>query len=109
MYVHEGLEGLEALPSWLTNLGATLLSATHVSIPTPTGIPIVVNLGDAAQLEALKRSLLGTRIQVGATRPSPLDQARTAVEKDLPGGWWTIGLGAAALAGGFLWVVTRRH
>lgn len=95
MYQTAGLGFSLKPPKWLRDLGAKVIGQTKVSVPTPAGVPITVDMGDPAQVEALRRALLGARFQVGQTQPT-FPEFSTAVQS-VPGGWATI-----AVAGGLL-------
>ena len=86
-----------ALPDWLTKLGASLIKGTTVSIPTPAG-PVTVDLGNPASVAAAKAAVTGTKLSIStAPKPTtPVQAVNAAVTQNVPGGWLTIGLGAAA-------------
>ena len=87
-------------PSWLTKIVGAAVHGTTATIPTPTGVPITVDLGNPASVDAARRALAGTKLSttVGTQAPTLAQQANQAVEGSVPGGWVTvIGVGLAAL------------
>jgi hypothetical protein len=105
---------LGALPKWLTppqsvrdlvkGIVGAVVSSTSVTIPTPSG-PQVFNVGNAADLEALRRIISGAKLNVpppppiGTTRQLGINEV---VRSSVPGGWLTIaavGLGLAVMLG----------
>lgn len=83
-------------PQWLRDLGARVISQTHVSVPTPAG-SVVVDLGDPTQLAQIRQAITGAQVQVGPRAPSPLEQLNAGVGTAVPGGWGTIAVAAGAL------------
>jgi hypothetical protein len=90
-------------PRWLRDLGAQILSETHVQIPGPGGIPIIIDLSNPAQLDQVKRMLLGTRVTVGQPK-GPIDRLATEAEK--PANLALI-LGGVAAVGGAIWLLSQ--
>lgn len=96
-------EGLGfSLPSWASNIVGAVLRGTQVTVPTPAG-PLTFNLGNPADVAALKQLVTGTTVQVTRRPPppsSPIEQAQAFVQEKVPGGWLTVagvGLGAVLL------------
>lgn len=85
-------------PAWLRNIVGSVVSGTKVSIPTESGIPITVDLGDPEAVAKLKAMILGAKVStsVGTPRVSTMDRINTGVES-IPGGWFTVA--AAAVVG----------
>ena len=94
-------------PSWLRNIAGAVMKGTQVSVPTPAGVPIVVDGADPNALKKVLDALKGTKIstQVGTPRPSLPQQAENAIES-IPGGWFTV---AAVGLGVLLLVKAARH
>jgi hypothetical protein len=95
-------------PKWLRNLGAKLISQTHVAVPTPAG-PKTFDLSNPDHLAELKSLVTGTHVTLGPTPPTMVDQFESAganvgkVVESIPGGWITI----AAVGIGLLLIVPR--
>ena len=87
-------------PAWLKKIAGSVVHGTTATIPTPTGVPITVDLGNPASVDAAKRALAGTKLstRVGQSGPTLAQQADAAVTGTVPGGWLTlIGAGLAAM------------
>lgn len=87
-------------PAWLRKVAGTVIHGTTATIPTPTGVPITVDLGNPASVDAAKRALAGTKLSTSVGQPAPTfaQQADAAVSGTIPGGWLTlVGAGLAAL------------
>lgn len=89
--------GLSGIPSWLQAIGNKIVKGTTVTVPTPAG-PVSIDLGNKASVDAARRALTGTRVSTSvANKPaSPIEQFSDHVENNVPGGWLTVGLAAAA-------------
>ena len=88
------------LPAWLRKIGGAVVPWITATIPTPTGVPITVDLGNPASVDAAKRALAGTKLSTSVGQPAPTfaQQADAAVAGTIPGGWLTlIGAGLAAV------------
>lgn len=84
------------IPDWAKKAGAYLVSATKVTVPTPSG-PITVDLSKPEQVAALREALAGAQLTVGGRRGDPgMLTIGQRIEDAIPGGWVTIGVGAAA-------------
>ncbi len=92
-------------PKWVRDLGAQVLSATKISVPTPAGIPVVIDLSKPGELERLRSTITGTRISVGQAAPSAFDRL-TAGIGDAPS-WGTLAIVGAA--GAALWFILGRR
>lgn len=87
-------------PAWLRKIAGTVIHGTTATIPTPTGVPITVDLGNPASVDAAKRALAGTKLSTSVGQPAPTlaQQADAAVTGTIPGGWLTlVGAGLALL------------
>lgn len=82
-------------PKWLRDLGARVLSETTVSVPTPTGIPVTVDLGNPAELAAIRNALLGARVHVGRSSQPTFTERAEEVASGIP--WGAVAIGAGAL------------
>lgn len=78
-------------PAWLRNFAGAVIKGTTITIPTPTGIPIVVDGSDPNAYQKILAMLRGTTVstQAGAASPSIPQRAAQAIE-NIPGGWLTV-------------------
>lgn len=92
-------------PKWLRNIGATVARAVGVSatVPTPAG-PVTVDTRDPGTFQDLRNAVARTSVTVGPREtPSPGD----LIQQQLPGGYFTVGLGLLAL-GALALAATRK-
>lgn len=91
--------GAFTVPTWLKNIANAVVRGTVVTIQTPVG-PQTIDLskpGGAEALERLKQSLASAQFSFSTTpRPSTAGQVVQAGVAQIPGGWATIALAAAA-------------
>ena len=80
-------------------IGGALIRGTTVTIPTPVG-PQTFNVGDPSQRAQLEAMIRGARLNVATPQPGTGFDLGRSIERNVPGGWATIGL--AALAAVFL-------
>jgi len=88
-------------PAWLRNFAGAVMKGTQISVPTPAGVPIVVDGSDPSALQKIINALKGTQVSTTMGKPAPSlpQQAENAIES-IPGGWFTIialGLGVFLL------------
>lgn len=108
----EGLDGLDFSlkpPKWLRNAVSSVTNAIGIraEVPTPAG-PIAVDTRDPQatrdSVEAVADRLRRTTVTIGP-REQPTRQPMSEIVEQIPGGWLTIGFGAAAL----LFLLSRRR
>jgi hypothetical protein len=92
------LPGWLTPPKWLRDLGAEMISQTHVTIPGPGGVPIVIDLGDPSAVQQVRDLLLGARVSIGQPS-SPADRLARGVAQ---APWGMIALATAAVVGATL-------
>jgi len=88
----------------LKGIAGAVWRGTTVTIPTPVG-PQTFNVGDPAQRAQLEAMIRGTRLNVATPEPGAGFDLGRSIEKNVPGGWATVGIGvllAVFLLGGAL-------
>jgi hypothetical protein len=89
-------------PAWLRNFAGAVIKGTTISVPTPSGIPIVVDGSDPNAYQKILAMFRGTTVSTQAGTPSPsIPQRAAQAIQNIPGGWLTVGalaLGAIMLS-----------
>lgn len=86
-------------PKWLRNIVGSAVKQTHVTVQTPAG-PVTYDLGNPADVEAMKKMIASMKVNVGPQPPSAMDTAGQYVKDavgSVPSWLWWAGGGAAAL------------